>query len=317
MNIIFAFPFGRKKTIANHPEQFCSGGNWSLVHSLRLLGNNVHVINLYNDNEQFDDAKAAIEFERVLEMHPIRYDALAVFDFGNSRVKWKQISEASKKQVHLLIYHAGDDPMRFDANIATIKAGQFNIVLAAQKPFVKKYREHPGLYLNKVEWMPYFHDGILHYTEYYEPSFDIVHCGKIYGAREEILKKFIESGFSVDIRQAWGHNYRQALSSARYGWHEAWCGEVGYRHFEIPAMGKILICDRLDESYGLDELLPDCVYYQGKTPGEKAASAIDTLKYLSTHELEMRTTQRKMTEHVLKMHGPLARANQLTDLIKG
>ena len=310
MKLFFIFPWPRQKSKVNHPEQIASGGCWSLIHSFRLLGHEVYPINLYDEKDQINENDARVAYQFLLDQ--INPDFVLVFDTGRAKIPWKAIADAKNlKNPIKFVYHAGDDPMRHDANIEAIRKGNFDIVFAAQRPFLKAYRDClPHIF---VDWIPYHHDGLLHYPEPTQERYDIVHIGKIYGLRQKLLKGFSDNGISLNIGNGFGHLYRAGIASARIGWHQAWCGEVGYRHFEWPAMGKMLLCDELEPEYGLGELLPvgSYVTYNGKNEEEKVADAIEKVKYYKEHESERKSIAIKGCEHAIKYHGPLNRAEAM------
>jgi len=297
--------------VVSHPEQFCSGGCWSLIHALRLLGHQVSPVNMYDDNNEVNDPKAAEQLRHLPELTEL--DAVLVFDTGRAKINWHSVSGREDLPI---IYHAGDDPMRHDANTDAIASGHFDAVLCAQRPFVEKYAMMEGI--QGAEWMPYHHDGLLHFPEpLIKDEHQVVHSGKVYGLREPMLEAFIVAGLRVHCTSQWGHAYRASLCSATVGWHQAWCAEVGYRHFEWPAMGKLLICDGLEEEYGLNELYPDgtIVTYSGASDEDKIGDATSKILHYANpaNKAERDAIAARGRDHSLLHHGPLARAKQLVD----
>lgn len=270
MIIAVIFPYPREKGIVNHPEQIPAGGCFSYVYALRAQGHRVHVINLYNENNQIDEAQARIEYERIAPA----LDLALVFDTGQVRVNWKEISDDFET---IVLYHAGDDPMRFDANCDTLATGAFDGVLCAQKPSVAKYEAKFNL---PAIWVPYHHDPYLHYPEPVTKTHDVAHSGKIYGLREPMLKAMQAAGMVLNVEEAWGQHFRMNYLRSRVGWHQAWCGELGYRHFEIPAMGIPLVCDELDEEYGLFDIFEEgqIFTYTGNSDEDKVEDCIRTIR---------------------------------------
>lgn len=313
LSIAFIFPWPREKEAVRHPEHIASGGCWSLIHALRLSGHRVFPVNLYDEQNQINGRFGEEQYRRGL--NSIRFDAAVVFDTGQAKVDWKQIA-TEEHQDFPTIYHAGDDPMRHDANVDALGAGSFDGILCAQLPFKEKYKDK---FKVPVEWMPYHHDGLLHYPVAGNlKQFDIVHCGKVYGLREPLLKAFSGAGLKVHCADAWGHAYRASLTSAKVGWHHAWCGEVGYRHFELPAMGQLLICDELEAEYGLGELYQSdaIVTYSGKDDKEKIESAVGKVKHYAENVSERNAIANRGRDISLTEHGPLRRAEQLANFIQ-
>lgn len=309
MHAIVAFPWSRKKEVVNHPEQIAAGGIWSIVHAMRMLGDTVTTVNLYDEKDSFNDVQALMQYEDAQKNALI--DFVFVFDFGNSRVDW---GAARKRKETLIVYHAGDDPMRFDANCDTIEKGNFDVVLTAQKNSIQKYAEKFPRLSSDLAWIPYWYDPLLHREIYgQEKMFDVIHCGKIYGLRERILKKISEK-YSVKHEFQFGHAYTSTLSKSRIGLHHAWCGEVGYRHFEIPAMGLPLVCDRLDESFGLSELLPEeyMYVYEGKNDDEKVQSCFEMIeKVLRIDRTIVKRNCEELKKHVSTYSSVFSRVKEI------
>jgi len=313
MHIVIAFPWSRSKEIVKHPEQIAAGGIWSIVHAMRSIGEQVSLVNLYDENDKFNDHRAVQQFQDILNVSSP--EKLIVFDFGNSRVDWRS---AHRKTANMqLVYHAGDDPMRYDANRASIKETNYDFLMTAQKPFVEKYMAE---FETITGWVPYWTDNLLHYQVFgAKKIFDVVHCGKIYGLRQPILEAMASSGISVKHEFQFGHAYRSLLSKSKIGFHHAWCGEVGYRHFEVAAMGLPLVCDELDPSYGLRDLLGDePFYYDGKTDEEKIANCVKVTKELLANIEAPEVSKRIKTlrDNVLKDHTSFQRAILIRDILK-
>lgn len=305
MNLIVIFPWGIKKEIYANAEHVASGGCWSYVQAFRALGHNVSMVNLYNEAEQFDPSVAVSSITWYLNQGK-KIDAAIVFDFGNVKLEYQQIFGSIP-----VIYHAGDDPMRFEGNRDIIREGQIKRVLCAQKPFCEKYKEEfPDIV---TEWVPYHYDSFLHYYESYNKMYDFVFLGKIYGEREPYLKFLKSKGISFKTGFGlFGHEYRKALLKGKYGWHHAWCGEVGYRHFEIPAIGLALVCDRLAPSYGLSDLIPEDLRFSYSSQAE----CLEVMKKIDVDKNLRATVAEKCSNYVREKHGSLQRAVQIIDFIK-
>lgn len=304
MNILIVFPWPTSKTKFNHPEQIASGGCWSFVHAFRSLGHNVKTVNLYSDAEQWDQEAAEQNYQR--ESKDI--DFAVVFEFGNLKIPYKRLAPNCP-----VYYHAGDLPQRDDANRDCIKEGDYDGLFVSQLPFVDKYAE---LYRLPTKWMPYHYDSYLHYPDRSLDKlerFDFVFIGKVYGEREKHLKAFEDNGVKLLYSNGlFGHLYRQSFCRGAVGWTHAWCGEVGYRHFEIPAMGLPLICDKLSDEYGMFKLFKkdDIVIY------ESVDEAVDKMKYMLEHPVETQSMAKRCMEHTRKHHGSLRRAQQMVEAIE-
>jgi len=313
-NFMVVFPWPRSKSVIQHLEHVPSGGNWSIVHALRLQGNIVHTVNLYSEKDQIDEATAVISAKRILEKNAI--DAILVFDAGWQKIEWRKLIEEVGVTCKT-VYFPGDLPMREDANTESITIGQYTHIVPVQHPYVEIFKhKFPDAV---VEWMPYHHDGILHYPVQHEPTYDIIHLGKLYGLREKMLQAFSQAGLSVYCGNAWGHKYRNLLAQARIGWHEAWCGEVGYRHFEIPAMGRMLLCDKLDEKYKLGELYSDGEYvtYEGATEEQKIKDAVEKAKFFVSKPDLVEQVAALGTARSIACHGAGSRASQIVRFCEG
>ena len=77
-------------------------------------------------------------------------------------------------------------------------------------------------------------------------------------------------------------------------------------------MGLMMMCDRLDVEYGLDQLYPEgsIVYY------ESPEDCVEKMRYYLDNSSERKAIARKGMEWCRKHHGSLRRAEQILEAVE-
>ena len=73
----------------------------------------VEVINLYNQESQWDTEKATVDLQERVRLYEYDFDFGIVFEFGNTSIEYAKVLGEIDASIPFF-YHAGDDPMQYE-----------------------------------------------------------------------------------------------------------------------------------------------------------------------------------------------------------
>ena len=156
------------------------------------------------------------------------------------------------------VQESGDDPQNFDRNFP--KSERFHITLSPDLDSVEQYKER-GI---DAYWWTHFADTRVQFPIETEPEFVAVTTrGK--GSSSFLDQLTYHADGSVGNKNNMGpKEHTEFLNKGKMVVQNSRWGEITRRIFEGMACGKMVLCDKLDKSKGLDKLFEDevdIVYY--------------------------------------------------------
>ena len=156
------------------------------------------------------------------------------------------------------VQESGDDPQNFDRNFP--KSERFDITLSPDLDSVEQYKER-GI---NAYWWTHFADTRVQFPIETEPEFVAVTTrGK--GSSSFLDQLTYHADGSVGNKNNMGpKEHTEFLNKGKMVVQNSRWGEITRRIFEGMACGKMVLCDKLDKSKGLDKLFEDevdIVYY--------------------------------------------------------
>ena len=156
------------------------------------------------------------------------------------------------------VQESGDDPQNFDRNFP--KSERFHITLSPDADSVEQYKTR-GI---DAYWWTHFADTRVQVPLKSKPEYVAVTTrGK--GGSEFLDQLTYHAGGAVGNKNNLGpKEHTEFLNKGKMVIQHSRWGEVTRRIFEGMACGKMVLCDKLDKSKGLDKLFEDevdIVYY--------------------------------------------------------
>ena len=193
------------------------------------------------------------ELKKWIDSKP-KTDIVLFMDWGRftSRYLDKNLVDA------FWVQESGDDPQNFDRNFP--KSERFHITLSPDLDSVEQYKER-GI---DAYWWTHFADTRVQFPIETKPEFVAVTTrGK--GSSSFLDQLTYHAGGVVGNKNNMGpKEHTEFLNKGKIVVQNSRWGEITRRIFEGMACGKMVLCDKLDKSKGLDRLFEDevdIVYY--------------------------------------------------------
>ena len=156
------------------------------------------------------------------------------------------------------VQESGDDPQNFDRNFP--KSERFHLTLSPDLDSVNEYKKR-GI---DAHWWTHFADTRVQFPIELKPEFVAVTTrGK--GSSAFLDQLTFHADGSVGNQNGFGpKEHTEFLNKGKIVIQNSRFGEITRRIFEGMACGKMILCDKLDKSKGLEELFEDevdIVYY--------------------------------------------------------
>ena len=197
------------------------------------------------------------------------------------------------------VQESGDDPQNFDRNFP--KSERFHLTLSPDLDSVNEYKKR-GI---DAHWWTHFADTRVQFPIELKPEFVAVTTrGK--GSSAFLDQLTFHADGSVGNQNGFGpKEHTEFLNKGKIVIQNSRFGEITRRIFEGMACGKMILCDKLDKSKGLEELFEDevdIVYY------DDIVDCIYKMNhYNNTHE-ERETIANNRSNKALENHTPNHRA---------
>ena len=204
------------------------------------------------------------------------------------------------------VQESGDDPQNFDRNFP--KSERFHITLSPDLDSVEQYKER-GI---NAYWWTHFADTRVQFPIETEPEFVAVTTrGK--GSSSFLDQLTYHAGGVVGNKNNMGpKEHTEFLNKGKIVVQNSRWGEITRRIFEGMACGKMVLCDKLDKSKGLDKLfedevdivyyddIVDCIYkmnhYNGNDEERERIAANGYNKVIENH------TQKQRAEFIINKY---------------
>ena len=204
------------------------------------------------------------------------------------------------------VQESGDDPQNFDRNFP--KSERFHITLSPDLDSVEQYKER-GI---NAYWWTHFADTRVQFPIETEPEFVAVTTrGK--GSSSFLDQLTYHAGGAVGNKNNMGpKEHTEFLNKGKIVVQNSRWGEITRRIFEGMACGKMVLCDKLDKSKGLDKLfedevdivyyddIVDCIYkmnhYNGNDEERERIAANGYSKVIENH------TQKQRAEFIINKY---------------
>tara|TARA_Y100000992_G_C21274089_1_gene498863 strand:+ start:4177 stop:5067 length:891 start_codon:yes stop_codon:yes gene_type:complete len=204
------------------------------------------------------------------------------------------------------VQESGDDPQNFDRNFP--KSERFDITLSPDLDSVEQYKER-GI---NAYWWTHFADTRVQFPIETEPEFVAVTTrGK--GSSSFLDQLTYHAGGAVGNKNNMGpKEHTEFLNKGKIVVQNSRWGEITRRIFEGMACGKMVLCDKLDKSKGLDKLfedevdivyyddIVDCIYkmnhYNGNDEERERIAANGYNKVIENH------TQKQRAEFIINKY---------------
>ena len=204
------------------------------------------------------------------------------------------------------VQESGDDPQNFDRNFP--KSERFHITLSPDLDSVEQYKER-GI---NAYWWTHFADTRVQFPIETEPEFVAVTTrGK--GSSSFLDQLTYHAGGAVGNKNNMGpKEHTEFLNKGKIVVQNSRWGEITRRIFEGMACGKMVLCDKLDKSKGLDKLfedevdivyyddIVDCIYkmnhYNGNDEERERIAANGYNKVIENH------TQKQRAEFIINKY---------------
>ena len=156
------------------------------------------------------------------------------------------------------VQESGDDPQNFDRNFP--KSERFHLTLSPDFESTTEYRRRN----QDAHWWTHFADTRVQFPIELKPEFVAVTTrGK--GSSAFLDQLTFHADGSVGNQNGFGpKEHTEFLNKGKIVIQNSRFGEITRRIFEGMACGKMILCDKLDKSKGLEELFEDevdIVYY--------------------------------------------------------
>ena len=204
------------------------------------------------------------------------------------------------------VQESGDDPQNFNRNFP--KSERFDITLSPDLDSVEQYKER-GI---NAYWWTHFADTRVQFPIETEPEFVAVTTrGK--GSSSFLDQLTYHAGGAVGNKNNMGpKEHTEFLNKGKIVVQNSRWGEITRRIFEGMACGKMVLCDKLDKSKGLDKLfedevdivyyddIVDCIYkmnhYNGNDEERERIAANGYNKVIENH------TQKQRAEFIINKY---------------
>ena len=205
------------------------------------------------------------------------------------------------------VQESGDDPQNFDRNFP--KSERFHLTLSPDLDSVNEYKKR-GI---DAHWWTHFADTRVQFPIELKPEFVAVTTrGK--GSSAFLDQLTFHADGSVGNQNGFGpKEHTEFLNKGKIVIQNSRFGEITRRIFEGMACGKMVLCDRLDKSKGLEELFEDevdIVYY------DDIVDCIYKMNHYNNNDEERETIAKNGYNKVLENHTQKQRAEFIINKYK-
>ena len=205
------------------------------------------------------------------------------------------------------VQESGDDPQNFDRNFP--KSERFHLTLSPDLDSVNEYKKR-GI---DAHWWTHFADTRVQFPIELKPEFVAVTTrGK--GSSAFLDQLTFHADGSVGNQNGFGpKEHTEFLNKGKIVIQNSRFGEITRRIFEGMACGKMIFCDKLDKSKGLEELFEDevdIVYY------DDIVDCIYKINHYNNNDEERETIAKNGYNKVLENHTQKQRAEFIINKYK-
>ena len=205
------------------------------------------------------------------------------------------------------VQESGDDPQNFDRNFP--KSERFHLTLSPDLDSVNEYKKR-GI---DAHWWTHFADTRVQFPIELKPEFVAVTTrGK--GSSAFLDQLTFHADGSVGNQNGFGpKEHTEFLNKGKIVIQNSRFGEITRRIFEGMACGKMILCDKLDKSKGLEELFEDevdIVYY------DDIVDCIYKMNHYNNNDEERETIAKNGYNKVLENHTQKQRAEFIINKYK-
>ena len=205
------------------------------------------------------------------------------------------------------VQESGDDPQNFDRNFP--KSERFHLTLSPDLDSVNEYKKR-GI---DAHWWTHFADTRVQFPIELKPEFVAVTTrGK--GSSAFLDQLTFHADGSVCNQNGFGpKEHTEFLNKGKIVIQNSRFGEITRRIFEGMACGKMILCDKLDKSKGLEELFEDevdIVYY------DDIVDCIYKMNHYNNNDEERETIAKNGYNKVLENHTQKQRAEFIINKYK-
>ena len=258
----------------------------ALVNEFKELGWEVDIVSIgSNRTGKYSDEQLQLWIQQDLEC-----DIVIFMDWGRFDSKWL---DKSLKPNTFWVQESGDDPQNFERNFP--KSERFHITLSPDYESTEEYKKRG----RDAYWWTHFADTKVQFPLDIEPEYVGV-TTRGYGNSQFLNTLTDHGGGSIGNQNGLGPTeHTEFLNKGLMVIQNSRWGEVTRRIFEGMACGKLVLCDRLNESKKLHELFidgEDIVYY------DDLVDCINKLNKYSEDSVERERIAKNGYNKVLENH---------------
>jgi len=258
----------------------------ALVNEFKELGWEVDIVSIgSNRTGKYSDEQLQLWIQQDLEC-----DIVIFMDWGRFDSKWL---DKNLKPNTFWVQESGDDPQNFERNFP--KSERFHITLSPDSDSTEEYKKRG----RDAYWWTHFADTKVQFPLDIEPEYVGV-TTRGYGNSQFLNTLTDHGGGSIGNQNGLGPTeHTEFLNKGLMVIQNSRWGEVTRRIFEGMACGKLVLCDRLNESKKLHELFidgEDIVYY------DDLVDCINKLNKYSEDSVERERIAKNGYNKVLENH---------------
>lgn len=258
----------------------------ALVNEFKELGWEVDIVSIgSNRTGKYSDEQLQLWIQQDLEC-----DIVILMDWGRFDSKWL---DKNLKPNTFWVQESGDDPQNFERNFP--KSERFHITLSPDYESTEEYKKRG----RDAYWWTHFADTKVQFPLDIEPEYVGV-TTRGYGNSQFLNTLTDHGGGSIGNQNGLGPTeHTEFLNKGLMVIQNSRWGEVTRRIFEGMACGKLVLCDRLNESKKLHELFidgEDIVYY------DDLVDCINKLNKYSEDSVERERIAKNGYNKVLENH---------------
>ena len=258
----------------------------ALVNEFKELDWEVDIVSIgSNRTGKYSDEQLQLWIQQDLES-----DIVIFMDWGRFDSKWL---DKKLKPNAFWVQESGDDPQNFERNFP--KSERFHITLSPDYESTEEYKKR-GI---DAYWWTHFADTKIQFPLDIEPEYVGV-TTRGYGNSQFLNTLTDHGGGTIGNQNGLGPTeHTEFLNKGLMVIQNSRWGEVTRRIFEGMACGKLVLCDRLNESKKLHELFidgEDIIYY------DNIVDCINKLNYYQENSEERERIAKNGYNKVLQNH---------------
>lgn len=258
----------------------------ALVNEFKELGWEVDIVSIgSNRTGKYSDEQLQLWIQQDLEC-----DIVIFMDWGRFDSKWL---DKNLKPNTFWVQESGDDPQNFERNFP--KSERFHITLSPDSDSTEEYKKRG----RDAYWWTHFADTKVQFPLDIEPEYVGV-TTRGYGNSQFLNTLTDHGGGTIGNQNGLGPSeHTEFLNKGLMVIQNSRWGEVTRRIFEGMACGKLVLCDRLNESKKLHELFidgEDIIYY------DNIVDCINKLNYYQENSEERERIAKNGYNKVLENH---------------